>query len=198
MSKMKENKEIGKLSKKARPQFLSNLEKRESFKDGIEIFNEWKKLTESERDTINPTEKIGIYCIVFSLLEDRLETFWWNCSYVFGWKVLGEWDDELQEYNTRGGKGHPPDEFEFKRRKIPKGIRTTGTFREDLFRNQKINQKIHERILKSEWDRRELIHRNMYYNRDLMDKHISEVMDLFREIDKLLQKHKRTHKDKLS
>ena len=39
-------------------------------------------------------EKMGIYCIVFSMLEDRLETLWWNCSYVHEWKVIGEWDDE--------------------------------------------------------------------------------------------------------
>ena len=194
---MKKNKEIGNLQNKGRPQFLSNLEKSINFKDSIEIFNEWNKLTESERDSINPTEKVGIYCIVFSLLEDRLETFWWNCSYVHEWKVIGEWDDELQEYNTKGDKGHPPNEFDFKKRNIPRGIRTTGTFRIDLFKNRKINQKLHERIMKSEWDRKELIHRNMYFKKDLMDKHITEVMFLFRELDKLLQKHKRGNKDKL-
>ena len=192
------NSEIGKLSNKRRPQILSNLEKMESFKDSIQIFNDWNKLTDSERDEINPTEKVGIYCIVFSLLEDRLETFWWNCSYVHGWKTINEFDEDRQEMTSRGEKGRPPNEFEFKSRKIPIEIRTTGRFRKDLFVNSKLDQKLYDRIMKSEWDRRELIHRNMYFQKDLMDKHITEVMELFREVDRLLQKHKRSHKDKIS
>jgi hypothetical protein len=32
---------------------------------------------------------------------------------------------------------------------------------------------------------------------DLTDKHIKEVMSLFRELDKLVQKHKKGHQDLL-
>jgi|TARA_B110000263_G_C15127990_1_gene427475 hypothetical protein len=41
--------------------------------------------------------------------------------------------------------------------------------------------------------RRELVHRNMFFMDDLKDKHIKEVMSLFREVDKLVQKHKKSH-----
>jgi len=194
---MKKEKPIGILSKKERPQFLSNLEKGRFFKDSVSFFTDWKKLSQEEKDGMTPTEKVGIYCIVFSMLEDRLETFWWNCSYVHGWNVIGEWDVERQEFNTKDGKGHPPSKFGFKNRKIPKGIRTTGVFRIQLLQNGKINQKLHDRIEDSEYDRKELIHRNMYFKSELMDKHIVEVMNLFREVDKLLQKHKKGHPDLL-
>ena len=196
-SEMKKEKPIGILSKKERPQFLSNLEKGRFFKDSVKFFSDWKKLSQEEKDGMTPTEKVGIYCIVFSMLEDRLETFWWNCSYVHGWNVIGEWDVERQEFNTKDGKGHPPSKFGFKNRKIPKGIRTTGVFRKQLLQNGKINQKLHDRIVDSEYDRKELIHRNMYFKSELMDKHIVEVMNLFREVDKLLQKHKKGHPDLL-
>ena len=196
-SKMNKEKPIGILSKKERPQFLSNLEKGRFFKDSVSFFTDWKKLSQEEKDGMTPTEKVGIYCIVFSMLEDRLETFWWNCSYVHGWNVIGEWDVQRQEFNTKDGKGHPPSKFGFKNRKIPRGIRTTGVFRIQLLQNGKINQKLHDRIEDSEYDRKELIHRNMYFKSELMDKHIVEVMNLFREVDKLLQKNKKGHSDLL-
>ena len=82
-------------------------------------------------------------------------------------------------------------------RKIPYQFRTTGRFRKDLNDNWKITQKLHDRIQQSEWDRKELIHRNMFFMGDLKDKHIKEVMSLFREVDKLVQKHKKGHQDLL-
>ena len=186
--------EIGKLHEKRRPQSLVNLEKGKSFKSSVEFFRDWKKLSKEEKEDITPTEKVGIYCIIFSMLEDRLETFWWNCSYVHKWKVIEDWDEE-DRYVTE--KGRPPNKGEHKNRKIPFHLRTTGRFRKDLLDNGKITQKLNNKIHDSEKDRRELIHRNMYFKKDLMDKHIIEVMDLFREVDKLLQKHKKGHPDLL-
>ena len=116
-------------------------------------------------------------------------------------KVLESWKENLsgneeeQRYVIVGSK--PPDEKEFKKRKIPRGIRHTGYFRSSLLENKKISQKLDDRIEKSESDRRELIHRFMYFQKDLMDKHIIDVMELFREIDKLIQKHKRVNKNLL-
>ena len=82
-------------------------------------------------------------------------------------------------------------------RKIPYQIRTTGRFRKDLNDSHKITQELHDRIQQSESDRKELIHRNMFFMGDLKDKHIKEVMSLFREVDKLVQKHKKGHPDLL-
>ena len=90
-----------------------------------------------------------------------------------------------------------PRKNEYLKRKIPYQIRTTGRFRKDLNDNWKITQKLHDRIQQSEWDRKELIHRNMFFMGDLKDKHIKEVMSLFREVDKLVQKHKKGHQDLL-
>ena len=81
---MKE-KEIGKLPMKGKPERLTNMEKSEFFKQGAKIFRDWNKLKEPERWELlesNPMQRVGIYCMVFSMFEDRLETFWWNCAYV--------------------------------------------------------------------------------------------------------------------
>ena len=91
----------------------------------------------------------------------------------------------------------PPNELEHRKRMIPSRVRTTGRFRKDLIDNWKITQKLHDRIQQSEGDRKELIHRNMFFMDDLKDKHIKEVMSLFREVDKLVQKHKKGHQDLL-
>jgi hypothetical protein len=188
--------EIGTLRKTKKPQILSNLKKGNFFRTSYEFFKDWDERSDEERENINPMEKMGVYCIVFSMLEDRLETLWWNCSYVHGWKVIGHWDDERNRYVTDNGR--PPQEYEHKGRKIPTPIRTTGKFRIDLLKNGKISQTLHDRIHQSEKDRKELIHRNMFFMGDLRNKHITEVMTLFRQVDKLVQKHKKGHPDKLS
>ena len=188
--------EIGTLRKTKKPQILSNLKKGNFFRTSYEFFKDWDERSDEERENINPMEKMGVYCIVFSMLEDRLETLWWNCSYVHGWKVIGHWDDGKNRYVTDNGR--PPQEYEHKGRKIPTPIRTTGKFRIDLLKNGKISQTLHDRIHQSEKDRKELIHRNMFFMGDLRNKHITEVMTLFRQVDKLVQKHKKGHPDKLS
>ena len=189
----KKEHEIGTLRKTKKPQILSNLKKGNFFRTSYEFFKDWDERSEEEKENINPMEKMGIYCIVFSMLEDRLETLWWNCSYVHGWDVIGNFDE-----NNKYVPERPPQEYEHRGRKIPSPIRTTGRFRIDLLDNRKITQKLHDRIQQSEWDRKELIHRNMFFMGDLKDKHIREVMTLFREVDRLVQKHKKGHPDKLS
>ena len=181
--KMEEH-EIGTLSWTNKPQMLTNLKKGNFFRTSYQFFKDWDERSDDERENINPMEKMGIYCIVFSMLEDRLETLWWNCSYVQGWEVM---------VNPE----RPPNELEHRKRMIPSRVRTTGRFRKDLIDNWKITQKLHDRIQQSELDRKELIHRNMFFMDDLKDKHIKEVMSLFREVDKLVQKHKKGHQDLL-
>ena len=182
--------EIGTLRTKNRPQSLSNITKGQFFKTSYEFFKEWNEKSDKERKNINPIEKMGIYCIVFSMLEDRIETLWWNCSFVHEWDVIESYSVMRKERIRR-----PPREDEHRKRKIPKNIRTTGRFRKDLLDNGKITIKLHDRIVKSEFDRSELIHRNMFFIDDLTDKHLKEVMSLFRELDKLVQKHKKGHPD---
>ena len=184
--------EIGTLRTKNRPQSLSNITKGQFFKTSYEFFKEWNEKSDKERKNINPIEKMGIYCIVFSMLEDRIETLWWNCSFVHEWDVIESYSVMRKERIRR-----PPREDEHRKRKIPKNIRTTGRFRDNLLENWKITNKLNDRILKSESDRRELVHRNMFFMDDLKDKHIKEVMSLFREVDKLVQKHKKGHPDLL-
>ena len=184
---MKEH-EIGTLQTKKRPQILSNLQKGNFFKTSYQFFKEWNEKSDKEKESINPMEKMGIYCIVFSMLEDRIESLWWNCSFVHEWNVIEEYSTTRKQKIVR-----PPREDEHRKRRIPKRIRTTGRFRNDLLDNGKITIKLNEKILKSESDRKELIHRNMFFMDDLKDKHIKEVMLLFREVDKLVQKHKKGH-----
>jgi len=188
---MKEH-EIGTLRTKKRPQTLSGTQKGNFFKTSFQFFKEWEEKSDEGKQEINPMERMGIYCIVFSMLEDRLETLWWNCSYVHEWDVIEEYS-VIKKVRIK----RPPREDEHRKRKIPKNIRTTGRFRINLLDNWKITQKLNDRILKSESDRRELVHRNMFFMDDLKDKHIKEVMSLFREVDKLVQKHKKGHQDLL-
>ncbi len=84
---MKEQ-EIGTLSWTKKPQILSNLKKGNFFRTSYQFFKEWNDKSDKERENINPMERIGIYCIVFSMLEDRIETLWWNCSFVHEWDVI--------------------------------------------------------------------------------------------------------------
>ena len=182
---MKEH-EIGTLRTKKRPQTLSGTQKGNFFRTSFQFFKEWEEKSDEGKQEINPMERMGIYCIVFSMLEDRLETLWWNCSYVHKWDVI---EKRVDGVKTK----RPPNEYEHRNRKIPKGIRTTGRFRNNLLENWKITNKLNDRIFKSEEDRRELVHRNMFFMDDLKDKHIKEVMSLFREVDKLVQKHKKSH-----
>ena len=187
-----EEHEIGTLSWTNKPQILTNLKKGDFFRTSYQFFKDWDERSDDERENINPMEKMGIYCIVFSMLEDRLETLWWNCSYVHEW-------DSIEDYSVIKEKTikRPTKKDEHRGRKIPSQIRTTGRFRKDLNDNWKITQKLHDRIQQSESDRKELIHRNMFFMGDLKDKHIKEVMSLFREVDKLVQKHKKGHQNLL-
>ena len=89
---MKEH-EIGTLSWTNKPQILTNLKKGNFFRTSYQFFKEWNERSDDERENINPMEKMGIYCIVFSMLEDRLETLWWNCSYVHKW-------DSIEDYSV--------------------------------------------------------------------------------------------------
>ena len=121
---MKEH-EIGTLRTKKRPQTLSGTQKGNFFKTSFQFFKEWEEKSDEGKQEINPMERMGIYCIVFSMLEDRLETLWWNCSYVHKWDVI---EKRVDGVKTK----RPPNEYEHRNRKIPKGIRTTGRFRNNL------------------------------------------------------------------
>ena len=105
---MSDEKQIGTLYRERRPQSLLNLEKGNSFKSSVEFFRNWDNLSEQEKEEITPTEKVGIYCIVFSMLEDRLETLWWNCSYVHQWNVIGVWEWNDKKQNMEMVDGPPP------------------------------------------------------------------------------------------
>ena len=179
--------DIGNLNKKEKPQRLVNLDKERYFRNSYELFKSWDEKPDSEKFQ-NPMEMTGIYCICFSMLEDRLETLWWNCCYVHEWGVYGPRGSDYRR---------PPSQREWENRKIPQGIRTSGFFRRQLLENKKITDKLNDRIQKSEDDRREIIHRNMFFMKDLNNKHIQEVMKIFRELDRLVQKHKKGHPDKL-
>ena len=68
------------------------------------------RYSETPEREIPVMERIGIYCMVFSMLEDRLETFWWNCSYVHKWDVIPSNDDPRLK--------RPPKRKEWEKRKF--------------------------------------------------------------------------------
>ena len=136
---MKKEKVIGLLNIKGRPENLVSLEKGRYFSSSYKFFKEWMERNKDVNENqINPLERVGIYYMVFSMLEDRLETFWWNCCYVHGWEVIipkGE-KEKRSELREMGQKPPPtitrvpPTKKQWKRRDIPKGVtRTTGKFR---------------------------------------------------------------------
>ena len=183
--------EIGLIKIKGKPQNLVNLEKGRYFKSSYEYYKDWMdRYSDTPEREIPVMERVGIYCMVYSMLEDRLETFWWNCSFVHKWNVIPSEDDETLK--------RPPKKKEWKKRQIPKRIRTTGWFANQLQKNGKITKELVTRFKRSDDDRREIIHRNMFNMKEVTKDHIQELMSLFREIDKLLKKHKKTHSDKLT
>ena len=113
--------EIGLIKMKQKPQTLVNLEKGRYFKSGYEYYKEWMdRYSDPPEREIPVMERVGIYCMVYSMLEDRLETFWWNCSHIHKWDVIPS-DD-----NPR--KKRPPKRKEWKKRLIPKRIRQIGSY----------------------------------------------------------------------
>ena len=182
--------QIGLLNIKEKPQSLVNLEKGRHFKSSYEYYKEWMdRYSDTPEREIPVMERVGIYCMVYSMLEDRLETFWWNCSYVHKWDVIPSNDDPKLK--------RPPKRKEWKKRQIPKRIRTTGWFSNQLERNGKISKELNQRLKRSDDDRREIIHRNMFNMKEVTKDHIQELMKMFREMDKLIRKHKKGHPDKL-
>ena len=181
---------IGLLNIKEKPQSLVNLEKGRYFKSSYEYYKDWMdRYSDTPEREIPVMERVGIYCMVYSMLEDRLETFWWNCSYVHKWDVIPSVDDPKLK--------RPPKRKEWKKRQIPKRIRSTGWFSNQLERNGKISKELNQRLKRSDDDRREIIHRNMFNMKEVTKDHIQELMKMFREMDKLIRKHKKGHPDKL-
>ena len=178
---MKDPTVVGKLKSKKRPQSLSNQEKGEYFKSSYEFYKNWIKKGKVQRFQ-NDMERVGVYCIVYSMLEDRLETLWWNYSYVNRLKVL----KETQDQSPREIILH-----EWENKMIPKYVRLSGVFLKQLYEQNVIDENLENRLYKSDLDRRELVHRNMFFIKDLKDKHIRECLILFRILDKMVQKHKK-------
>ena len=180
----------GLLNIKEKPQSLVNLEKGRYFSSSYKYYKEWMdRYSDTPEREIPIMERVGIYCMVFSMLEDRLETFWWNCSFVHKWNVIPSEDDETLK--------RPPKKKEWKKRQIPKRIRQTGSYLRLLEKNGKITMELKTRVRRSDDDRREIIHRNMFNMKEVTKDHIKELMSMFREFDKLIRKHKKGHSDKL-
>ena len=181
--------EIGLIKMKQKPQTLVNLEKGRYFKSSYEYYKEWMdRYSEIPEREIPIMERVGIYCMVYSMLEDRLETFWWNCSFIHKWDVIPSVDNSRLK--------RPPKRKEWEKRIIPKKIRQTGSYANQLEKNGKITNELKTRLNRSDDDRREIIYRNMFNMKDVTKDHIKELMDLFRVFDKLLKKHKKKHSDK--
>ena len=74
---------------------LTNLEKEGFFKSIFNDVNSWKKKI-SELDGVgNLYERTGIYTRLYSLLDYRLETLWWNYAYQRQWKVFRKLEIEI-------------------------------------------------------------------------------------------------------
>ena len=68
--------QIGLLNIREKPQSLVNLEKGRYFKSSYEYYKDWMdRYSDTPEREIPVMERVGIYCMVFSMLEDRLETF---------------------------------------------------------------------------------------------------------------------------
>ena len=60
---------------------------------------------------------------------------------------------------------------------------------------QIINEELYEKIKGSNNDRREIIHHNCFYSKDITNEHITRVIEIFRKVDKLVKKHKRKYRE---
>ena len=112
-----------------------------------------------------------------------------------GWGARGAGD--VIPSNDDPKLKRPPKRKEWKKRQIPKSIRQTGSYLSRLEKNGKITMELKTRVRRSDDDRREIIHRNMFNMKEVTKDHIKELMSMFREFDKLIRKHKKGHPDKL-
>ena len=189
---------------------LSNKDKEFFFKNVFQQYKRWKSRKQSLDGYGYPTDRTGIYLMLYSLLDYRLETLWLNHAYLKGWGVF----DKKQKYFDKISKKESTkthkrfyalDEDSWKKRRIPSGLRKTGTFLIDLYgkgygkkyRSSNFNNtpllsdELMEKISRCEDDRKELIHRNLFFMNDITDEHIESVIKIFREIDKMVTKHQK-------
>ena len=181
---------------------LTNKEKEKFFKSVFDGVKEWKKRISDLDGYGNPYERIGIYTSLNSLFEHRLETLWLNHAYEKQWGVYNNSDTNEKRY-------YPPNQKQWMKRDIPPYLKNSGTYMCDLsgkqmgFHKSVVNDEqlipdlLLSRIERSIKDRTHLIHQNFLYLKDVTNERINRVLENFREIDKLVKKHQRQHRELL-
>jgi len=167
----------------------------------------WENMTDDEKEEIDPMERMGIYCIIFPMLVDVLETYWISCAYFEKWDVIEDvvGDDTILR---------PPTNTEWVYKDMSKEtskygteyiqqpeicyplLRTTERYKEDLLNGGMITNELNERIDKCENERRNLIEQKRFLIKDLTNKHINELVSILLVVKRLNFDHSQKYKDK--
>jgi len=181
---------------------LTNMEKEKFFRSIFDDVNTWRKRISTLDGFGYSFERTGIYTSLYSLFEYRLETLWLNYAYERKWGVYTNWF-------TNEMRCFPPNQYQWMNRDIPPHLRNAGNYFVDLYGQQIgayksvvndeqiISDELSTRIQRSNEDRTQLIHRNCFYKKDIRNEHIETIIKNFREIDKMVKKHQRQHRELL-
>ena len=168
----------------------------------LSIVYRWENMTDDEKEEIDPMERMGIYCIIFPMLVDVLETYWISCAYFEKWDVIEDvvGDDIILRPPTRTEWVYKDMSKETSYMKQPEIcyplLRTTERYKEDLLNGGMITNELNERIDKCENERRNLIEQKRFLIKDLTNKHINELVSVLLGVKRLSLDHSQKYKDK--
>ena len=181
---------------------LTNMEKEKFFRSVFDDVNAWKKRISTLDGRGSSSERTGIYTSLYSLFDYRLETLWLNYAYERKWGVYTNWF-------TNEKRCFPLNQYQWMKRDIPPPLTFTSNYIIDLYGKemgrhksvvndeQLLSDELSTRIQRSNDDRRQFIHKNCFYKKDIRNEHIEMIIKNFREIDKMVKKHQRQHRELL-
>jgi hypothetical protein len=188
---------------------LTNKEKENVFSSVFDSVKKWKDKISNLDGVGNLSERTGIYTSLYSLYEYRLETLWLNYAYQRQWSVYRkieiDYDSKTGQKTDKiiDNRFYPMSFKNWIERFIPPKLKITSIYLVDLYGKQMGNQKsevndeqlipyeLFDRISASNKDRKEIIHKNCFYKKDISNEHIESVIKNFRGIDKIVKKHQR-------
>ena len=191
---------------------LTNKEKEKFFRSVFYEVKSWRKRISDLDGYGNLSERTGIYTSLYSLYDYRLETLWLNYAYQRQWKVFRKLEIEIDPKTGEkiekiiANRFYPMKFHHWMERFIPPKLKTTSLYLRDLYGKQMGLQKsevndeqlipdeLFEKISGSNKDRKEIIHKNCFYLKDISNEHIERVIEIFRKIDKMVKKHQRQYR----
>ena len=159
----------------------------------LSIVYRWDKMTDEEKEEIDPMERMGIYCIIFPMLLNVMETFWITCSYFERWDVIEDVvGDEIRLRPISRTEWMYRESREEKSTVRPEYIQQ----KKHLLNGGMITNELDERLDSCEDDRMKLIEEKRFLIQDLTNIHINELVSVLLEVKRLSLEQSNSEKNR--